>query len=208
MIVAARGREARPFLGKPILMARDAASSLSRGRQEKCRLHETCSRSHGERGVNLCRVESGQCSSWARRPSLMRAPIESTMTQQENVSWISADGQCAANPSRLLSRACFWRRRIALWRPSPTTGRIWHPTAACQAARDWPGNTRADVGLRANSQVIFADDFESGVLGARWDETSNKGGNVLSYAAPDGGPEWGSAACRWRRTWVRTRAGD
>jgi hypothetical protein len=46
-----------------------------------------------------------------------------------------------------------------------------------------------DAGLNTNAQVIFADDFESGTLGARWDEISNKEGKVLQFAPsqPDAG---------------------
>jgi len=43
----------------------------------------------------------------------------------------------------------------------------------------------ADAGLNTNANVIFADDFESGNLGAKWDETGNKNGNVLQFAVPD-----------------------
>jgi hypothetical protein len=43
---------------------------------------------------------------------------------------------------------------------------------------------RADTGLRKQPDVIFADDFEVGDLGAGWDETRNKSGKVLSFADP------------------------
>jgi hypothetical protein len=39
----------------------------------------------------------------------------------------------------------------------------------------------ADVGIRKHPSVIFADHFDEGELGAGWDETSNKGGRVLSF---------------------------
>lgn len=39
----------------------------------------------------------------------------------------------------------------------------------------------ADAGLGKHPEVIFADDFEDGALGARWDETGNKEGRVLSF---------------------------
>ena len=39
-----------------------------------------------------------------------------------------------------------------------------------------------DAGLNTNVQVIFADNFEAGKLGAGWDETGNKGGQVLRFA--------------------------
>ncbi len=43
---------------------------------------------------------------------------------------------------------------------------------------------RGDAGLKSHSDVIFCDDFESGTLGFGWDETGNKGGNVLQLASP------------------------
>jgi hypothetical protein len=42
----------------------------------------------------------------------------------------------------------------------------------------------ADADLRAQKDVLFADDFESGNMGERWDETNNKGGKVLAFAKP------------------------
>lgn len=45
----------------------------------------------------------------------------------------------------------------------------------------------ADAGIARDPEVIFADDFESGALGARWDEVSNKGGQVLSLVDPASG---------------------
>jgi hypothetical protein len=53
-----------------------------------------------------------------------------------------------------------------------------------------------DVGIKGNNRVIFADDFESGSLGQRWDETSNKDGKVLQYADPDAGSEFGKRCLR------------
>jgi hypothetical protein len=41
-----------------------------------------------------------------------------------------------------------------------------------------------DVGLKAHRDVIFADDFETGALGAGWDEVGNKNSKVLQFAAP------------------------
>lgn len=38
-------------------------------------------------------------------------------------------------------------------------------------------------GLNQHPAVIFADDFESGQLGQRWDETRNPNGNVLSLVS-------------------------
>jgi hypothetical protein len=42
-----------------------------------------------------------------------------------------------------------------------------------------------DVGLETNRHVIFADAFERGNLGDGWDETGNKGGQVLRFADSD-----------------------
>jgi len=47
-------------------------------------------------------------------------------------------------------------------------------------AAAYPG----DAGLKTNQAVIFADDFETGDLGAGWDETGNKGGKVLQFVDP------------------------
>ena len=47
-------------------------------------------------------------------------------------------------------------------------------------ALDYPG----DIGMKTNKFVIFADDFETGSLGAGWDETGNKGGQVLKFVDP------------------------
>jgi hypothetical protein len=45
---------------------------------------------------------------------------------------------------------------------------------------------KADSGISTNSVVIFADDFESGELGARWDEKGAGKGKALSLAPADG----------------------
>src|SRR5215472_15670978 len=42
-----------------------------------------------------------------------------------------------------------------------------------------------DVGIATHQAVIFADDFESGELGAHWEEKT--AGHVLGLAAPGGG---------------------
>jgi hypothetical protein len=54
-------------------------------------------------------------------------------------------------------------------------------------ASGFPG----DVGLKANEHVIFADDFESGNLGAGWDETANPKGRVLAFVAPGADARFG-----------------
>jgi hypothetical protein len=68
--------------------------------------------------------------------------------------------------------------------------------------RELPGGTGlaaaypGDVGLKENAQVIFADDFESGNLGDGWDETGNKNGQVLQFAAPEAGAGLGKRCLR------------
>ncbi len=42
----------------------------------------------------------------------------------------------------------------------------------------------AEADLKKHPDVIFADDFETGRLGANWDEVGNKNGNVLQYVSP------------------------
>lgn len=46
------------------------------------------------------------------------------------------------------------------------------------------GTVVADVGLKANADVLFADTFEEGKMGDGWDETGNPGGKVLSFTDP------------------------
>ena len=41
-----------------------------------------------------------------------------------------------------------------------------------------------DAGLKSHQDVIFSDDFESRTLAAGWDQTGNKGGNVLQLTSP------------------------
>jgi hypothetical protein len=59
-------------------------------------------------------------------------------------------------------------------------------------AAPFPG----DAGLKGNAQVIFADDFESGNLGAGWDETRNPNGKVLQFAVPEAGIGLGKRCLR------------
>lgn len=54
---------------------------------------------------------------------------------------------------------------------------------------------KADANLRLQADVIFADDFETGVLGAGWEETRNEAGAVLSLVDP-GLPELGRRCLR------------
>lgn len=54
-----------------------------------------------------------------------------------------------------------------------------------------------DHGIATHPAVIFADDFESGKPGERWDETRNKGGKVLDLADPgDGDSRFGKRSLR------------
>ena len=45
----------------------------------------------------------------------------------------------------------------------------------------------ADAGMGTNAAVVFADDFEAGDLGARWDERGSTKGKALSLAPAGGG---------------------
>jgi hypothetical protein len=49
---------------------------------------------------------------------------------------------------------------------------------------------KADAGIAAEASVIFADDFETGALGQRWDERGAGKGRALSFA-PTGDPVGG-----------------
>jgi len=60
----------------------------------------------------------------------------------------------------------------------------------------------ADVGIGQQEGVVFADDFESGELGAGWDEIGNRGGRVLRFADP------GSAECGRRCLRVEAHLGQ
>jgi tetratricopeptide (TPR) repeat protein len=59
-----------------------------------------------------------------------------------------------------------------------------------------------DADIAKHPDVLFADDFESGRLGERWDEVRNDGGRVLSLADP-GDPARGARALR-----VEARLGE
>ena len=41
-----------------------------------------------------------------------------------------------------------------------------------------------DAGLQTHSDVIFADNFETGAIGEGWDETGNKNDKVLRWVSP------------------------
>jgi hypothetical protein len=53
-----------------------------------------------------------------------------------------------------------------------------------------------DAGLKTHADVIFADDFETGAIGAGCDETHNKDGKVLQFAAPGDGAGLGQRCLR------------
>jgi hypothetical protein len=59
---------------------------------------------------------------------------------------------------------------------------------------------KADAGIENHASVIFADDFEGGELGARWDEKRTE--KALSFSAP------GDAACSARCMKVEARLGE
>jgi len=70
--------------------------------------------------------------------------------------------------------------------------------AATGLAARFPG----DAGIASHPDVIFADDFEDGELGARWDEARNENEIVLSLTDP-GHPGLGARALR-----VEARLGE
>jgi hypothetical protein len=53
-----------------------------------------------------------------------------------------------------------------------------------------------DAGLKGNADVIFTEDFESGRLGERWDETGNKNGKVLQLTSPGTDARFGKQCLR------------
>lgn len=65
-----------------------------------------------------------------------------------------------------------------------------HSGAGLAAA--YPG----DAGLKGSAKVISADDFESGSLGAGWDEIGNKNGKVLELASPGTDARFGKRCLR------------
>lgn len=69
---------------------------------------------------------------------------------------------------------------------SPTSARSDFPVRLISEDPLSSGNELAsrfqsDRGITGHPLVIFADDFESGDLGSKWDQTSNRG-NALSLA--------------------------
>jgi hypothetical protein len=60
----------------------------------------------------------------------------------------------------------------------------WVATSSLPSGRGLAAEFSAETGLKEDARVIFADDFESGKLGERWDETSNKAGKVLALVDP------------------------
>jgi hypothetical protein len=72
---------------------------------------------------------------------------------------------------------------VADWQPS--VGQTASPIAMVTHSQLPFGNGLAaqladEQSLDQHSSVIFADNFEAGELGAKWDETSNRGGDVLA----------------------------
>ena len=60
----------------------------------------------------------------------------------------------------------------------------------------------ADTGAAAHPAVIFADNFEDGELGARWDDTGPAKGKALSLVPP------GAAECGQRCMKVEARLAE
>ncbi len=90
------------------------------------------------------------------------------------------------------------------WLASPTLlgAEVWSTNFVAQSALpQGPGLAAkylADVGITNHPAVIFADDFETGALGARWDETSK----ALSLVVPE------NPACGQRCLKVEARLGQ
>ena len=61
---------------------------------------------------------------------------------------------------------------------------------------------KADTGAEAHPAVIFADNFETGELGTRWDEKGAGKGKAISFAPADGGE------CGQRCMRVEARLGE
>ena len=85
-------------------------------------------------------------------------------------------------------------RNLALLVASAISGAFWELPSLAQdglpeqvadsALPQGPGLAAdfvADQNIAHHPAVIFADDFETGVIGANWDETNNRGGQVLAW---------------------------
>ena len=82
---------------------------------------------------------------------------------------------------------------------------VFTNTAAQSTLPQGPGfaaRFKADSGIASHAAVIFADDFESGDLGARWDEQTPAKAAALSFA-PAGGE-----VCGRRCLKVKARLGE
>lgn len=90
---------------------------------------------------------------------------------------------------RWLSNAVGWCGFLAILGGAAAAESL--PEGAGLAAA-FPG----DRGIRAAPGVLFADDFESGELGAGWDEVGNPGGRVLRFAPPEGSDALGARCLR------------
>lgn len=75
-------------------------------------------------------------------------------------------------------------------------------TSALPRGNGLAAQYKADAGIAAHAAVIFADNFEDGELGARWDAKGAGGGKALSFA-PAGGLE-----CAQRCMKVEARLGE
>lgn len=79
--------------------------------------------------------------------------------------------------------ACIWAMPVAHAADSPSLVNL----AAKKELPEGKGIAAtciADTNLQAHKDVFFADNFESGSIGQRWDEINNKGGNVLTFVKP------------------------
>ncbi len=63
----------------------------------------------------------------------------------------------------------------------PMSGPTWVQDSGLPRGRGLAARFHADAGIDGHPDILFADDFESGALGANWDEMRNPGGDVLSF---------------------------
>jgi hypothetical protein len=97
-------------------------------------------------------------------------------------------GTCPTFFLVLLSTSVIGADNTLLWTNLASAGTL--PQRAGIAAA-FPG----DNAILNHPSVIFADNFESGEIGATWDETSNKDQRVVKFAEP-GAAELGSRCLR------------
>jgi hypothetical protein len=93
-------------------------------------------------------------------------------------------------------RAMAWVLAFSALGAEPDLTTNLAPTSSLARGAGLAAKFPGDAGLKADPQVIFADNFETGGLGEGWDEVGNKGGKVLSLANPGADRELGGRALR------------